>query len=183
MAARDAPSALQQDRVRWLILDMLFAIDDRSLPRQVAEEAAGWNDASYFSDLLHSRIAELVTGREWKTLAGLWRALDTTGPDDVRAQLSYVLARELQEGAIRALPPAGARRWTARELFQDAERRDPAGYYGILAASMLGDLPDKAIPAAASDTDVDVPGLDPVALGFLPYGLTMPGLVPDLGVP
>jgi soluble lytic murein transglycosylase len=36
---------------------------------------------------------------------------------------------------------------------------------------MLGDLPDKAVPATAS-TAVDVPGLDPVAMGFLPYGLT-----------
>ena len=177
-ASRDAASTLQRDRVRWLILDILFAIDDRDLPRQVAAEAAAWSDASYFSDLLQSSIAELITGREWKTLAGLWRALDTTGPDDVRAQLSYVLAREMQEGAIRLLP-GGARGdgvavppVTARELFQDAERRDPAGYYGILAASMLGDLPDKAVPAAASDTAVDVPRLDPVAMGFLPYGLT-----------
>ncbi len=178
MAARDASSTLQSDRARWLILDILFAIDDRNLPRQVADEAAGWSDASYFSDLLYSRIAELITSREWKTLAGLWRALDTSGPDDVRAQLSYVLAREMQEGVIRALP-GGARGSgvaippvTVRELFVDAVRRDPAGYYGILAASMLGDLPDKAVPAAASDTAVDVPELDPVAMGFLPYGQT-----------
>ena len=170
MAVRDAAAALQRDRARWLILDILFAIGDRNLPRQVAEEAAGWNDASYFSDLFHTRIAELVAGREWKTLAGLWRALDSTGPDDVRAQLSYVLARELQEGTIRVLP--GGPPVSARELFQDAEHRDPAGYYGILAASMLGDLPNKAVPAAPSDTAVDVPGLDPVAMGFLPYGLS-----------
>jgi soluble lytic murein transglycosylase len=172
IAARDAASALQRDRARWFILDILFAIDERGLPRQVGEEAASWNDATYFSDLLHSRIAELVAGREWKTLAGLWRALDATGPDDVRAQLSYVLAREMQEGAIRVLP--GGAPVDARELFQDAERRDPAGYYGILAASMLGDLPDKAVPAADADSAADAAALDPLALGFLPYGLTTP---------
>jgi hypothetical protein len=173
-AARDAPSTLQRDRVRWFVLDILFAIDERGLPRQVADEAAGWSDPSYFSDLLHGRVAELVSGREWKTLAGLWRALDTTGPDDVRAQLSYVLARQMQEGTIRQLTAAPG--VTPRALFQDAERRDPAGYYGILAASILGDLPDKAVPASAADTTADsavnAPGLDPIALGFLPYGLT-----------
>jgi len=171
--AVDAASPAQRDRARWLILDILFAIDPRDLARQVASEAATWNDASYFSSLLHSRIAELVAGRKWGTLVGLWRALDAGGPDDVRAQLSYLLAREWQEGMIPRLP--GGPSVTARSLFQDAERRDPAGYYGILAASMLGDLPDRAVPAAQSDPAPEASGLDPIALGFLPYRLTAQG--------
>ncbi len=180
-AAADAASPAQSDRARWLILDILFATDPPDLPRQVGVEAPTWNDASFFSDLLHSRIAELVAGRRWRTLVGLWRALDAAGPDDVRAQLSYLLAREWQEGAIPRLPggPRGAGGAilpvTARVLFQDAERRDPAGYYGILAASMLGDLPDRAVPAAPPDTAPNVSTLDPVALGFLSYGLTGQG--------
>ncbi|MGA2639818.1 MAG: lytic transglycosylase domain-containing protein [Spirochaetia bacterium] len=169
-AAADAASPAQRDRARWLILDILFTTDPPDLPRQVGVEAATWNDTSYFSDLLHSRIAELVAGRNWRTLVGLWHALDAAGPHDVRAQLSYLLAREWQEGAIR-LP--GGPPVTARFLFQDAERRDPAGYYGILAASMLGDLPDRAVPAAQSDPAPEGAALDPVALGFLPYGLTL----------
>ena len=61
---------------------------------------------SYFSDLLHSRIAELVAARKWRTLVGLWRALDAAGPADVRAQLSYLLAREM---AGRGDPAASGR--------------------------------------------------------------------------
>ncbi|MGO9309777.1 MAG: flagellar assembly lytic transglycosylase [Spirochaetia bacterium] len=176
-AAADAGSSVARDRARWLILDVLFATEPPDLPRQVAAEAAAWSDPSYFSDLLHSRIAELVAARKWETLVGLWRALETAGPDDVRAQLSYLLAREWQEGAIRRLPgdPRGAGGAavpvTARSLFQDAERRDPAGYYGILAASMLGDLPDRAVPAAQPDVVPEAAALDPVALGFIAYGL------------
>ena len=64
--AADAASPVQRDRARWLILDILFATDPRDLARQVASEAATWNDASYFSSLLHSRIAELVAGRKWR---------------------------------------------------------------------------------------------------------------------
>jgi hypothetical protein len=168
--AAEAASPAQRDRARWLILDILFIIASRDLPRQVEAEAATWSDASYFSDLLHSRIAELAAAKEWKTLAGLWRALETHGPGDVRAQLSYLLAREWQQGAIPQLQ--GGPSVTARSLFQDAERRDPAGYYGILAASMLGDVPDRAVPAAQTDPGTEVPVLDPVAMGFLSYGLS-----------
>jgi len=176
----NSASPVQRDRARWLILDIIFATDPPDLPRQVEAEAPAWNDASYFSDLLHSRIAELVAGRKWRALVGLWHALDAAGPDDVRAQLSYLIAREWQQGAILRLPgdprSAGGAILpvTARSLFQDAERRDPAGYYGILAASMLGDMPDRAVPAALASQSDTAPGasaLDPLALGFLPYGL------------
>ena len=171
-AAADADAPAQRDRARWQILDILFATAPDDLPTRVAAEAPSWNDPSFFTDLLHSRIAELVAARKWRTLAGLWRALDSAGPPEVRAQLSYVMAREWQEGAMPRLP--GAPEITARALFQDAERRDPAGYYGILAASMLGDLPDRAVPAAASGPAADAPPLDPVVTGFLAFGLGSP---------
>jgi soluble lytic murein transglycosylase-like protein len=187
--AADASSPAQGDRARWLILDILFATDPPDLPRQVGSEAGTWSDPAFFSDLLHSRIAELVAARKWRTLVGLWRALDAAGPGEVRAQLSYLIAREWQVGALPRLPggPPGAGGAflpgtgsaflpvTARDLFQDAARRDPAGYYGILAASMLGDLPDRAVPAAQPDTAPEVPRLDPVAIGFLSYGLSAQG--------
>ncbi len=158
---------------------MLLALNPGDLAARVAAEAPTWNDPSTFSDLLQGRIAQLVSARRWKTLVELWAALETAGPADVRAQLSYLLAREWQEGAISRLPAgptgiSGPTAVTARDLFQDAERRDPAGYYGILAASMLGDLPDRAVPAAVPDNAAEPSPLDPVALGFLPYGLTAP---------
>ena len=169
-AAADADTPAQQDRARWQILDILFATAPDDLPAKVAAEAPSWNDPSFFSDLLHSRIAELVAARSWRTLAGLWRALDSAGPPEVRAQLSYVMGREWQEGAIAGVP-GGPPGLSVRALFQDAERRDPAGYYGILAASMLGDLPDRAVPAAPSEPAGHAPPLDQVVIGFLQFGL------------
>ncbi|HET6451204.1 MAG TPA: lytic transglycosylase domain-containing protein [Spirochaetia bacterium] len=177
-AAADAPSAAQKDRVRLAILEVLFVVAPDDLPARVKEEASSWANPSAFSGLLQERIAELVSARRWKTLEGLWSALEDAGPSEVRAQLSYLLAREWQEGVIRRLPTgptsaAGPTAVTARALFQDAEYRDPMGYYGILAASMLGDLPDRTVPAAPTDAGA-APPLDPVALGFLPFGLTAP---------
>ncbi|MGA2974018.1 MAG: lytic transglycosylase domain-containing protein [Spirochaetia bacterium] len=169
-AAAEAVSAAQRDRASWFITDILFSLDPADIASRVGAESRLWNDPSYFSNLLQSRIAELVAARHWKILMGLWRALEATAPDEVRAQLSYLLARAWQEGAIARLP--GSPPVTARELFLDAERRDASGYYGILAASMLGDLPDRAVPA---DTDVQAGGriiLDPTAIGFIAFGLT-----------
>ena len=167
MAARAATPA-ERDRARWFIADILFATAPTDLTAQIGEESALWNDGAYFIDLLQDRIADLVTARAWRTLSGLWFALRATGPDMVCAQLSYLLAREWQDGVVLRLP--GSPPVTARELFQDAENRDPVGYYGILAASMLGDIPARAVPSpvqaeAAAD-------LDPFSVGFISFGLS-----------
>jgi soluble lytic murein transglycosylase-like protein len=168
IVAVTAPAAAQRDRARWFIADILFETSPNDLAAQVAAESALWSDRSYFIDLLQERIADLVAARAWKTLAGLWRALRSTGPDVVCAQLSYLLAREWQEGVILRLP--GSPPLTARELFMEAENRDPSGYYGILAASILGDMPDRMI---ASDAKAEpAADLDPLSIGFITFGLT-----------
>lgn len=168
--ADESPQPAQRDRARWFIIDALFAMKVPDLPEAVAREAAGWSDPSYFVDVLQSRIAELVTGRRWTTLMKLWRGLDVPGPDEVRAQLSYVIARAWQEGFITRLP--GDPAVTATDLFLDAERRSPWGYYGLLSSSMLGDLPDRTVPSAPLGDPKAQVVLDPVSLGFLRFGLT-----------
>jgi soluble lytic murein transglycosylase len=163
-----ADTPAQRDRARWFIADILFETAPTDLAAQIAAESALWSDRSYFIELLQDRVADLVTARAWKTLAGLWLALRTTGPDVVCAQLSYLLAREWQEDAIRRLP--GSPPVTARELFQDAENRDHAGYFGILSASMLGEMPDRTIPSSAqAEASAD---LDPLSVGFISFGLS-----------
>jgi soluble lytic murein transglycosylase len=46
------------------------------------------------------------------------------------------------------------------------------GYYGILASSFLGELPDRAVPATPPEEPETRAVLDPLVLGFLPFGLT-----------
>ncbi len=144
--AAEAPAAGQRERAHWYILDALLETDQPDLVSQIGSETASWRDPAYFSSLLEDRIADFVAARGWKTLIGLWRVLEKTGPDDVRAQLSYILARAWQEGELARLP--GAPPISARELFLDAARRNPMGYYGLLASSFLGELPERAVPAA-----------------------------------
>ncbi len=164
--AAEAPTRDQRDRARWFILDIIFALSPADLADRVGAEAGHWNDPSYFSDLLEDRISEEVTARRWTLLADLRRALEGRGPDSIQAELDYILARAWQEGRIRQIPGT-----TAGELFADAVRRDPSGYYGILSSSMLGRVPDRAVAGSApADADGAAP-LDPLAMGFLSYGL------------
>ena len=169
-AAAEAPTAGQRERAHWYVLDVLLEMNPSDLVSRIGSEAASWRDPSSFSSLLEDKIADLVAAKSWKMLIALWRALDRTGPDDVRAQLSYVLARAWQEGELVRLP--GAPPAAARELFLDAARRNPMGYYGILASSFLGELPDRAVPAAQPETQDAAAAFDPVVMGFLPFGLT-----------
>ena len=168
--ALEASTPAQRDRARWFIADILFETAPIDLTARIAAESLLWNDRSIFIDLLQDRIADLVAARAWKTLEGLWIGLRTTGPDVVCAQLSYLLAREWQEGAVVRLP--GSPALTARELFQDAENRDPVGYYGIMSASILGDMPNKAVPSTAP-AEAAV-ALDPLSAGYITFGLTAP---------
>ena len=170
VVAAEAPAAVQRERAQRYVLDVLLEMNPSDLVSQIGSEAASWRDPSLFSSLLEDKIADFVAERNWKTLIGLWRVLDKTGPDDIRAQLSYILGRAWQEGDLARLP--GAPPISARELFLDAARRNPMGYYGILASSFLGELPDRAVPAAPPEAQDPAAAFDPVVMGFLPFGLT-----------
>jgi soluble lytic murein transglycosylase-like protein len=163
----EAPTADQRDRGRWSILDILFSEAPPDLADRVHAESLTWSDASYFSDLLEDRISDDVSKRRWPALLALRAALAEKGPDLIVAELDYVLARAWQEGRAQSL----SLDMTARALFTDAVRRDPGGYYGILASSMLGEIPDRTI--AATDTgEGQAPGtMDPLIQGFLAFGL------------
>ena len=144
-AAGAARLSEQQDRVRWYVLDILFATEPKDLLEQLAAEAAQWNVPSYFADLLEERIAELVSARKWAELARMHEALVATGPDAIVAQLSYILARARQEGLVTRLP--GSPPGSARDYFHEAARLNSTGYYGIMAGSRLGELPSAGCSA------------------------------------
>jgi soluble lytic murein transglycosylase-like protein len=169
-AADGATSAAQRDRARWFILDVLLTLDQPDLASRIEQEAASWADPSYFADLLEERISELVAARDWKALVDLRLALERSGPEEINAELSYVLARASQEGYLGRLGASLA--LTPRELFDDARRLSPAGYYGTLASSMLGALPDRAIPSSPAEDQGSAVEMDPLIMGFIPFGLS-----------
>ena len=169
-AAGEVRSADQSDRIRWYILDILLTQAPADLSSQLEKESAAWREPEYFSDLLAGAIADRVAAKDWRTLAGMWRALMAKGPATISGQLCYILGRARQEGLLARLPGSPAA--TARAFFRLALQSSPTGYYGVLAASVLGEPPLQTAPRAPQPGDPDTAALDPLILGFLPFGLT-----------
>jgi soluble lytic murein transglycosylase-like protein len=142
-AAGAARFTEQQDRARWHVLDILLTTEPKDLVEQVQAEAAQWNVPSYFEDLLEKRIAGLVAARKWSELARMRTALAASGPDSVVAQLVYILARARQEGLVTRLP--GSPPASARDFFREAARLNEGGYYGMMAAVRLGEVPAQTV--------------------------------------
>ncbi|MBE3132377.1 MAG: lytic transglycosylase domain-containing protein [Acidobacteria bacterium] len=191
MASEQTRLTAQADRARWFALDILFTLEPADLIEQVASESARWNAPSYFSDLLEERIADLVAASDWGQLARLWKALEANGPENVEAQLCYILARARQEGLTARLPALlpGNSPGSPRDFFSEAARRSPSGYYGMMAAAMLGEIPAQTTPrpdpsesssppdsaSPADPLDASIERLDAVTAGFLAYGLGAQG--------
>jgi soluble lytic murein transglycosylase-like protein len=169
-AAAEAPLAAQQDRARWVLLDIMMGANPPGLVDQIESEAASWNDPSYFSDLLERKVAQLVTARSWRTLIRLRPIAQRIGLSDLHAELSYIVARAWQEGEISRLP--GSPPLTARDLLAEAVKSSPLSYYGIMSASILGDLPDRAVPGPQVEEPPEKPAFDPIVSGYIAFGLT-----------
>jgi soluble lytic murein transglycosylase-like protein len=169
-AAAEATAAAQRDRARWALLEIIISADSPGLLGQIETEAASWNDPSYFSDLLERKVAQLVAEKSWRILARFRDTAQKIGLPELYAELSYIVARAWQEGEIARLP--GTPTGTARELLSEAVKASPSGYYGIMAASVLGDLPDRAIPAPQTEPPAEKPVMDPLTEGYIAFGLT-----------
>ena len=169
LLARTAFTSEQRDRARWYVLDLLLSQARPDLMSQIQSEAAQWGDPTYFTSLLDDTVSSLIQTRSWSALVGLWRALGDRAPPDVGARMAYVLGRAWEAGLFPRSVSLPAE--SARELFRQAVQRSPASYYGVLAASMLDEVPDSAVPADAVQKG-QPPALDPLIAGFLPFGLT-----------
>lgn len=169
-AVSASADADQRDRARWQILDILITLHPSDLPALVEKESADWSNPASFTDLLESWISDLVAAKKWATVARLWAMVQTRGPADVDARLSYILARVVQEGLIKRVP--GAPPVSPHELFTEAASKDSDGYYGIMASILLGQIPPQLVPRAESGATEPPPPLDPLITGFLPFGLS-----------
>jgi soluble lytic murein transglycosylase-like protein len=168
--AAEAALASQRDRARWSLLEIIISANSPSLLGQIETEAASWNDPSYFSDLLERKVAQLVAEKSWRTLVRFRDTAQKIGLPELYAELSYIVARAWQEGEIARLP--GTPALTARDLLLEAVKASPSGYYGIMAASVLGDTPDRAVPGPQTEPPAEKPVLDPLTEGYIAFGLT-----------
>ena len=157
----------QRDRERWYIVDMMIKGRSPDVLAQVDREMSSSSDPGVFSDLLDDWISDLVGGRKWKPLLGLWEAVQAHGAQDVQARLAYILGRAGQEGLI----PSGVLSADPRDFLRKAASLDADGYYGLMASCVLGEVPEQVKPGVAEAAPLSAPALDPFITGFLPFGL------------
>ena len=169
-AVSASADADQRDRARWLILDMLITLHPADLPALVEKESADWGNPASFTDLLEGWISDLVAAKKWGTLAGLWKLVQTRGPGDVDARLSYILARAIQEGLIQRIP--GLPRSPRMTCSPKPRRRTPTGITASWRPSSWGRSPRRLVPRADSGGAEAASPLDPMITGFLPFGLS-----------
>jgi soluble lytic murein transglycosylase len=159
--------ANQRDREHWFLVDMIIGAKSPDVLAQVDREMSATSDPGVFSDLLDDWIAELVSGKKWKTLVGLWRIVETHGPQDVQARLAYILGRAGEEGLV----PLSTLTEDPRGLLRKASLMNADGYYGLMASCLLGEVPGQVKPGVSVSAAEVAPTLDPFVAGFLPFGL------------
>jgi hypothetical protein len=164
----------RQDRARWYILDALLKTAPSDLITRIALDSTRWNDPAYFSDLLEDEISSLVADHKWQTLMGLQAALGGKSSGLVKAQLAFVIARALQEGLVSPVPGGSGEgpHAIAAAMLRIALESDPDGYYGTMAASLLGELPPCVLFSSEQQGSAKAAGMDPFIQGFLSFGLT-----------
>ena len=159
----------RQDKARWYILDALIAMRPSDLADRISKESALWNDPSYFADLLDELISREVADRKWQNLIALDSALAERCPAEIKARLSYILARALAERIVKRVPGNPDRR--PQDLYEAARDADPRGYYGTLASCILGEIPACLTMGTGTAGSAEAPPADPLVDGYLSFGL------------
>ncbi len=173
--AAGASDPERQERARWYVLEALVAMKPSDLMGRIGREVPGWKDPGYYADLLETAVSEAVADRRWSDLMALDAALGDRSPGPVKAQLSYILGRLLSEKIVKRVP--GRPDKTPQDLFTRARDADPEGYYGTLAACVLGRTPALGAPRAAQENGAGTDAQaqmqsDPFIDGLLSFGLT-----------
>jgi soluble lytic murein transglycosylase len=167
----------RKDRAIWYLLDMSLSESPERILSVISKYAPLWQQGSYFDDILEKLISRWVAGRKWNNLSALYRALNLMASGDIQGRLAFILARALTYGY---LPQDSVEEGV--ELLEEAAVSNPAGYYGMIAAVLLGKAtivglkPDEqAIRITGSLSEDSITGPEALAAGFFRFGLPLYG--------
>lgn len=169
----------RKDRAIWYLLDMSLAESPEKIQAALYHYAPLWQQADYFDDILGKLISRWVAGRNWINLSGLYSSLNHLASGNIQARLAFVLARAQTYGYL----PPGQRVKGSVELLEEAAARDSSGYYGMIAAVLLGKGTIAGLKAAGKEPGVQairkkvspledsLSGPEELAAGFFRFGL------------
>ncbi|MBA7583143.1 hypothetical protein ES708_25083 [subsurface metagenome] len=164
----------RKDRAIWYLLDMSLAKSPGSILAILYQYAPLWQQGDYFDDILGELISRWVAERNWINLSGLYRSLNHLASGHIQARLAFILARAQTYGCL----PSDQGVKERVELLEEAAARDSAGYYGMIAAVLLGKgttvelkPAEQAIRKKGSPFEDSLSGPEELAAGFFRFGL------------
>jgi len=166
----------RKDRAIWYLLDMSLAKSRGSILAVLSQYAPLWQQGDYFDDILGKLISRWVAGRNWINLRGLYRSLNHLASGPIQARLAFILARAQTHGYL----PSDQGVEERVELLEEAVKRNPTGYYGLIAAMLLGkgtivELEPAEPEKKGSRLEGSITGPEKLAAGFFRFGLPIYG--------
>ena len=166
----------RKDRAIWYLLDMSLAKSPGRILAVLSQYAPLWQQGDYFDDILGKLISRWVAGRNWINLSGLYRSLNHVASGNIQARLAFILARAQTYGYLPSDPGVKER----VELLEEAAARNPAGYYGMIAAVLLGKGTIVGLKPAEQEKkdsllEDSLSGPEELAAGFFRFGLPLYG--------
>lgn len=166
----------RKDRAIWYLLDMSLAKSPGRILAVLSQYAPLWQQGDYFDDILGKLISRWVAGRNWINLSGLYRSLNHVASGNIQARLAFILAGAQTYGYLPSDPGVKER----VELLEEAAASNPAGYYGMIAAVLLGKGTIVGLKPAEQEKkgslqEDSLSGPEELAAGFFRFGLPLYG--------
>jgi len=166
----------RKDRAIWYLLDISLVKSPEKILAKLSQYAPLWQQGDYFDDILGKLINRWVAARNWTNLSGLYRSLNHLASDNIQARIAFILAGAQAYGY---LPPDSGVKGRV-ELLGEAAARDSAGYYGMIAAVLLGkgtivELKPAEQEKKGSPLADSLSGPEKLAAGFFRFGLPLYG--------
>jgi soluble lytic murein transglycosylase len=165
---KETDDSYLKKRAQWYMLKYALERGSSAVLSEVSLLLPHWEDFDYFSDLLEGYISSLLWKKDYTSLYKLYLMFQDTAPNELRAQLSYIVARLISLGFIKG------RTLDVEKLASQLSTKD--GYYSFLSAhflhtqaqSVLGESKNYRKTAGFTDSDKFI-------FGFFDFGLCAEG--------
>jgi len=129
MIYSETADANLKQRAQWYMLKNAVDRGTSAVLAELTSSVPQWKDFDYFSDLLEEYISSLLWGKDFTTLHKLYLIFKDTAPHEVRAKLTYIVARLISLGYLKG------KTLDSSHLSEQLSTKD--GYYSFLAAHFL----------------------------------------------
>jgi soluble lytic murein transglycosylase len=165
----------QRDRAVWFLLDCVQELSPEEFVYEVQQYAPGWNDPTYFDDVLEKEIAELISLKKWQKIKELHTVLKNYISNKIDSCFCLIRARMLSLGYLK--PESGSHTKEIETFLKKATSVQGVWYTGFFASALLGETPDflKHTQKKKNIRSNSFSGVEELISGFFDYSLPLEG--------